>query len=373
MKILLLSFWFYDYTIQLANALSKRETVMLMLPDHVSQDFLKNLNEDVILYLFDQPTKLYNPLNLLTIYEIVAQINKFNPDIVHYQINNIMICPLFSLLKRYPLIGTFHDIKPHLGEERLYSMLTKFALNYAAGRSQHIFVHGKWLKNCMQSEYGIASEKVHAIPLAEHNVALFEQYRRSDLKEQCNSVLFFGRIWRYKGLDYLIQAEPLITNRIPNAKIIIAGKGENFKRYEDLMVNKNNFNLYIDNISYQKGAELFQRSSVVVLPYIDASQSGIIPLAYSFKKPVVVTDVGSIPESVDDGVTGFIVPPKDPAALAEAILKLLEDEKLRRTMGENGYRKLKSELSIDIAAKEILKVYIKALEITKGSSQKRIL
>jgi glycosyltransferase involved in cell wall biosynthesis len=139
------------------------------------------------------------------------------------------------------------------------------------------------------------------------------------------------------------------------------------------MVNKNNFNLYIDNISYQKGAELFQRSSVVVLPYIDASQSGIIPLAYSFKKPVVVTDVGSIPESVDDGVTGFIVPPKDPAALAEAILKLLEDEKLRRTMGENGYRKLKSELSIDIAAKEILKVYIKALEITKGSSQKRIL
>jgi glycosyltransferase involved in cell wall biosynthesis len=111
----------------------------------------------------------------------------------------------------------------------------------------------------------------------------------------------------------------------------------------------------------------------VVLPYIDASQSGIIPLAYSFKKPVVVTDVGSIPESVDDGVTGFIVPPKDPAALAEAILKLLEDEKLRRTMGENGYRKLKSELSIDIAAKEILKVYIKALEITKGSSQKRIL
>lgn len=362
MRILLLSFWFYDYSIQLANALSKKETVMLMLPGHVPHEFIKNLDQDVTLYQFDMPKKLYDPRNLSALSKIATQINEFNPDIVHYQINSIMICPLFPMIKRYPLIGTFHDVTPHKGEEWVYSKLTRFAISYAAKRSQHIFVHGRRLKDCMQSEYGIAPEKVHAIPLCEHEVALFEPYRRPDLKEQGGSVLFFGRIWGYKGLDYLIQAEPLITDRVPNARIIIAGKGENFKRYEDLMVNKNSFEVCNDSIPYQKGAEMFQRCSIVVLPYIDASQSGVIPIAYSFKKPVVATDVGSIPESVDDGVTGLIVPPKDPSALAEAIVKLLEDENLRRTMGENGYRKLKADLSMDIAAKEILSIYAESLK-----------
>ncbi len=64
---------------------------------------------------------------------------------------------------------------------------------------------------------------------------------------------------------------------------------------------------------------------MVALPYTEASQSGVVSTAYGFGKPVVVTDVGSIPEIVDDGVTGLIVPPRDPAALAEAIIRLLKD------------------------------------------------
>ncbi|HWQ20923.1 MAG TPA: hypothetical protein VN455_14175, partial [Methanotrichaceae archaeon] len=82
MKILLLSFWFYDYSIQLANALSKKETVVLMLPAHVPQEFLKNLDEDVALYQFDLPKKLYDPRNLSALSEIATQIGEFNPDIV---------------------------------------------------------------------------------------------------------------------------------------------------------------------------------------------------------------------------------------------------------------------------------------------------
>ena len=81
-----------------------------------------------------------------------------------------------------------------------------------------------------------------------------------------------------------------------------------------------NFIVYNYRIPYKEGAELFQRCSVVALPYIDASQSGVIPTAYGFKKPVVVTEVGAIPEIVGDGITGFIVPPRNPEALAEAIV-----------------------------------------------------
>ena len=79
--------------------------------------------------------------------------------------------------------------------------------------------------------------------------------------------------------------------------------------------------------------ELFQRASIVVLPYIEGSQTGIIPIAYSFKKPVIATNVGSISEVVEDGVTGFIVPPRDSHALADAIIKILKDDDLRKRDG----------------------------------------
>jgi glycosyltransferase involved in cell wall biosynthesis len=171
--------------------------------------------------------------------------------------------------------------------------------------------------------------------------------------------------YRTISLEYLIEAEPLITKEVPDAKIVIAGKGENFKKYEDMMINRETFIVYNYRIPYKEGAELFQRCSVVVLPYIDASQSGVIPTAYGFKKPVVVTDVGSIPEIVDDGITGFIMPPKNPEAWAEVIVKLLKDEKLRREMGENAYKKLKRDLSWDKIAEKTIEVYKKAIEEDK--------
>jgi glycosyltransferase involved in cell wall biosynthesis len=74
----------------------------------------------------------------------------------------------------------------------------------------------------------------------------------------------------------------------------------------------------------------------VVLPYVEASQSGVVPTAYGFKKPIIATNVGSIDEIVDDGKTGLIVPCQDPRALAEAIIKLLNDDELRKKWGKKG-------------------------------------
>ena len=90
-------------------------------------------------------------------------------------------------------------------------------------------------------------------------------------------ILFFGRIWEYKGLEYLIKAEPLITKEVLDAKIIIAGTGENFKKYEEMMVHRDKFIVYNYRTPYKEGEELFQRCSVVVLPYIEAPQSGVVP------------------------------------------------------------------------------------------------
>lgn len=356
MKIVCLSFWFYDYTIQLANALSKRETVLLILPDNIGPEYKQAIGEKVIPFYVNNLNHPYL-FSFSIVYQILNRIKSFHPDIIHFQVSRVLLIMLLPFLRKYPLVGTFHDAHPHIGEEMFISeILNKFCIRY----SDMLFVHGKELKQQIIKEYKVKENKVHEIYLPEHEVFPFKIYEK-DIEENENYILFFGRIWEYKGLEYLIKAEPLITREVPTAKIVIAGTGENFFRYENMMKNKNNFVVYNRYISYMEGAELFQRCSIVVLPYIEASQSGVVHPAYGFKKPVVVTNVGSIPEIVDDGVTGFIVPPKDSRALAEAIIKLLKDEKLRKKMGENAYFKLKNDLSWENAVEKTIEIYSKAI------------
>ena len=350
---------FIDYQIQLANVLCKKETVMLVIPaNKLPSEHLGTIDKKVDFHLLGKGKSLYHPTSLLIFKDFVKKMNEFKPDVIHIQAGGLVDFALLPFFKKYPVVSTFHDVKLHTGEN---SWKSNFIRHWVRKYSNQIIVHGEKLKEQMIKEYNIPNEKVHVIPIGQHDVVPFKKYERKDLKKDGNLILFFGRIYAYKGLEYLIKAEPMITKEVPNAKIVIAGTGENFKKYEEMMANRDNFIVHNYHIPYKEGAELFQRCSIVVLPYIDASQSAVVPIAYAFKKPVVVTDVGAIPEIVDDGVTGFIVPPKNPEALADAIVKLLKDEKLRKQMGENAYKKLKSDLSLDKIAEKTIKVYERAL------------
>jgi glycosyltransferase involved in cell wall biosynthesis len=94
-----------------------------------------------------------------------------------------------------------------------------------------------------------------------------------------------------------------------------------------------------------------------VLPYIEASQTGIIPIAYAFKKPVIATSVGSIPEVIENGKTGILVRPRDSAALRTAIIDLINDENKRKRISEGGYIKMKNELSWKDIAEKTISIY----------------
>ena len=369
---------FIDYQIQLANALSEKNMVMIMIPaNKLPVECLGSIDKRVDFHLLGRGKRLYHPTTIRILNDFIKKMNEFKPDVIHLQLGGSIIdLILLPFFKKHPLVSTFHDVKLHAGES---SWQHNFIRWWIRKYSDKIIVHGEKLKEQMIEEYNIPKKKVNVIPIGEHEVAPFKMYERKDLKENGNLILFFGRIWEYKGLEYLIKAEPMITKGVPDAKIVIAGTGEDFQKYEDMMVNRDNFIVHNYRIPYKEGAELLQRCSVVVLPYIDASQSGVIPTAYGFKKPVVVTNVGSIPEIVDDGITGFVVPPKNPEALAEAIVKLLKDDKLRKRMGENAYKrnvlpislkpklikilykKLKTDLSWDQIAEKTIEVYKKAI------------
>ncbi len=107
---------------------------------------------------------------------------------------------------------------------------------------------------------------------------------------------------------------------------------------------------------------LFRRAGVVVLPYTEASQSGVVPMAYACGKPVVATRTGGLPEVVEHGETGLLVPPRDEDALAEAVIKLLRDADFRRRLGRKGREKLLTEWSPKVVARQTADVYRRAID-----------
>lgn len=360
MRTILIAFWFSEYTIHLANALSRSIEVNLFLPAVFAEKYKNEIDNKVKLSVFKCP-RLRNPASLLMLISIYMNIRKIMPDIIHIQDGHPwfnMMLPLIS--RQYRVITTIHDVVCHVGD----TASARFPFRSLPARfSSRIIVHGEYLKNSLVERYKINPDRVDSIPHGA--LSVYTRFAKADVKEQNGDdkiVLFFGRIWEYKGLRYLIEAEPLITKKIPCFKIVVAGTGENIQKYKKLMVNKDKFvilNHYIDNTMV---AELFQKASVVVLPYIEASQSGVIPIAYSFKKPVVATRVGSIPDVVIDGRTGFLVPPKDTKSLANAIIKILYDDQLRIEMGNNAYKMTMTDLSWENIAAKTIQAYDKTIQ-----------
>jgi starch synthase len=344
------------YTVLLANALSGLCELTLMLPDKTP--FRDHVDRDHIdLHLFRWP-RLSRPSNILMVRHILKRIAQIEPDIVHVTFWSPWVMPALGLFAKSSLISTVHDVSKHVGERGLWAV-PSFLYRWQWHWSSHVIVHATTARQQLVARHGCQPERVHVIPIG--SFSFYHSCSRIPRQEECNTVLFFGRIWGYKGLQYLIEAEPLITQAVPDARIIIAGRGEPFEKYRRAMVNPQHFEVHNYRIPDEMVSRIFQSASVVVLPYIEASQSGVIPIAYAFGKPVVATTVGGIPDIVDQGQTGYLVPPRDPHSLAEAIITLLKDRQARSDMGRKAREKAQGELSWSNIARRTVTVYKNAL------------
>jgi glycosyltransferase involved in cell wall biosynthesis len=352
MRVALLSYEWGEYCIRIAGGLTKYAQVILLLPKQLAAPHLSKLTSAVEFCPFHKP-RLRQPLQQMkTACKIIRSIKHFNPDVIHIQQGHLWFNLVSPLLSRYPLVMTIHDPRHHLGDKGSRKTPRK-VYDIGFRRAAQIIVHTKAMKQMVIDQIGVSSEILHVIP----HVYLGEETLQSQVKEDDHLILFFGRIWKYKGLEYLIKAEPLITAKVPQARIIIAGMGEDFSRYRRMMVNPERFIVHNEYVSLDKRKEIFQQASVVVLPYVEATQSGVIPLAYAFAKPVVVTSVGGLSEMVEHGRTGYLVPPRDEIALADAIVRLLQDNSLRHRLGAYGKWKIHAECSPAVIAQQTLAVY----------------
>jgi glycosyltransferase involved in cell wall biosynthesis len=352
MHVVLIDFNFYEYTISLANALTAQARVSMLVPTNF-ETVVDALSPKVDLVTFSKP-RLRSPANLRMLAQVRGIIGRLRLDVVHL----LAVNPWFNLglvAWRLPhLVTTIHDPVMHAGD-RSQRKIPQVVRDLPIRYSQRLIVHGQALKEVLLERHGISPDQVSVVPLGEFSI--YRHWNKQTWPELEGTVLFFGRIWPYKGLDYLIAAEPAISAACPQTRFVIAGRGEDLGRYCSMMAHPERFEVLNEYIPREEVPRLFQQASVVVLPYTEASQSAVIPLAYAFGKPVVASAVGGIPEVVDHGQTGLLVPPRDSDALAGAVINLLRNGETRRRMGQRALEKTKNELSWTSIAQQTLEVY----------------
>jgi glycosyltransferase involved in cell wall biosynthesis len=141
-------------------------------------------------------------------------------------------------------------------------------------------------------------------------------------------ILFFGYVRRYKGLHTLLDAMPAILKSV-RVKLLVVGEFyDDEQKYRTQIVEKGlqeNVAVHSDYVPNEEVNKYFCAADVVVLPYVSATQSGIVQIAYQFDKPVIATDVGGLSEVVLDGRTGFIVKPEVPGEVADAVVRFYKE------------------------------------------------
>lgn len=286
-------------------------------------------------------------------------LNREKYDTIHFNGTSL----LFYLLKLFcwktPFVLTTHDPTPHTGENTLNFKIHQFLLKHQKS-IQHI-VHSFSMSKMFRAKYPqISSKNIHVIYYGLHDWLKKYKFESKHNKDQ---IIFFGRISQYKGIEYLVEAAKVIRKKIPNLNVIIAGNGE---YYFDISAIRNDstfkvINRYIPN---EELVQLLNESEIVVCPYTDATQSGVVMTAFTLNKPVVATRVGGLPEMIKDGKTGVLVCPKDSLDLANAIVDLLTDGKKIQILRDNIKQFYKNGcFSWKTIAEQTIHVYEKAIAI----------
>lgn len=336
-----------DYVLDLANSFQARDETVTLYLDYTETLEEIGDSESPIEDIYQaglvprtcrvrllQPPRMRDLRSLAFFRGLAHTMHEDGVDVVHLLLNpgEVWLALLALLLKDIPVVTTIIVPVANTGE-RLPASIVWGTNKLAVFGSDMVIVNGASQVEVVRQIYGIPTDRIAYIPLSMHTRAV--KWRNPSILEEPATVLFFGRAHPQKGLEYLVKAQPLITQKIPEARILISAHGDDLDRCRKMIQDDSKFEINEAVVPGDLMATFFQRAALVVLPYVSASTSGVLVTAYSFAKPVVASRVGCLAEYVDDGATGLLVKPMNVEELADAIVRLLLDANLRHRMGTN--------------------------------------
>lgn len=249
---------------------------------------------------------------------LLSQLLLFRPDIVQFEeTTSRWLAPLIRLARIFArIVLRVHDVKTHSGRDAELPERVLRGREWGRTNADLVLVHGPFCREAFVANYATpVHETVHGViltPVAAH-------IRRPEP----GRLLMFGRLEVYKGLEVLTRAMELLAERGLKADLTIAGRGPELIRLRPRLEALGTVEIIETFLPAQEVPGLFQRAALIVLPYIDATQSGVAAGAIANHRAVIASRTGGLPDMVVEGESGILVPPGDPAALADAIAAVL--------------------------------------------------
>lgn len=272
------------------------------------------------LAVFDN-ARTVHPATVPTSLRVLRAIDQLEPDVVHFDDGSLRLAMALPRLPRIDLMNV-HDPVPHAGDANRRIELGR---RLASRRVSRYRLHSEAMRAPFAARYGIAPGRIDVAPLGVYDVA--REWLAGPVERAPKTVLFAGRIAPYKGLDVLYAAAPRVAEQVPDVTFVVAGRA--IAGYQPprppALGNGGRMEVIEGHVAPDRLARLMAEATLVACPYLNSTQSGVIMTAYAFGTPVVASAVGGLPEYVDDGTTGLLVPPGDGTALAEAIVRVLTD------------------------------------------------
>jgi glycosyltransferase involved in cell wall biosynthesis len=344
-RVLVTCDWFLKYAVAQARGLARSGVPTALLcrshaleyggnPGEQARD-LDDARRDGV-EVFVLPGRQLDPRGLIGVARLRLALRRWAPDVIHVQDGSD---GRFALVvgRRLPLLLTRHDPVPHPGQP-VPGIGARASERYWSRRAAAVHLHSELLASEFENQRG---KPLYFIP---HGMSVLEQPLELPPAPR---ILMFGRMQPYKGLDVLAAAMPLVWERSPDARLLVAGAGpEEFPMQPD-----NRVEVHRGYVPETDVRSLFEGATVTALPYTQASQSGVASISLGFGVPVVASALGGLPSIVE---AARLCKPGDPvdlaAKLSDALAHSVDD---RRRLLERA----RSEYSWEAVAHRFLGVY----------------
>jgi len=323
------------------------------LVDHRLEAPPRNVFEKIWNDLFWQARRALRALKLILAWcRLTTYLLQQKPDLVQFSKINFSFEALFlAVLRKRGLILTqiCHEFERRESQNPFTRLLDRVDSgiyhNFAA-----LFFHAKENLERFHTLFDIPRTRTHLIPHGNESLFLTHAAQtdagtdlrhRYGLAADDNVVLFFGILAPSKGLAVLIDAFAHVIQQLP-AKLIVAGHPSKFipvaEYHQQVAALDLSSAVLFDSryIPIHEVGALMALANVVVFPYLNSTQSGSLQVAYAFGRPIIASAVGGLQEAVEDGKSGYLVPPANPLILAEKIIALLSDSEQAARMGAYG-------------------------------------
>lgn len=357
-RILMVAPHFEEYALCLSAALAEHAEVLLVIDTDVLANEFADREMPAHPRLRLSHNSFAKPAELV---RLLAALRRFRPDVLHWQEPSGFIKAGFAAAsvvaahRATRTAVTIHDPVPHAGRDARVAARLAHLRRFTRQRVDRLFLHGPACVAQYQRDYLQSVTPDPRVRLTEHGILLPPPVR--DPAPPRFRALMFGRMEAYKGLDTLVGALEILASEGRPVDVDIAGTGPELDRLEPHL--RRLPGLAVTNKFVPAGSlvDHIAAATCVLLPYKEASQSGVLAAAFAGGRFVVATHVGGLVDLVEHGCNGLLVPPGDPQALAAALTRVAADPALCRQLCDGAAHTAAQRLDWQRVADQLLADY----------------